>query len=354
MQLLRVLIPFAACSLIHSHSFQYRRGVQGRQTAVSVSSSVADSASPVSESTTSTALSSAFASLTPSSIQSTTSFPVSTPRLSISQTISTEPTSESTPTTAPSSTTQTTVTDSTTVAGKSLSTDSTATSPGPSIATALPATSPTGTTQASALPTPVTPPAPLKDCLGGTAACTFIPTSTARSNYAEMTPLSLPLENCNDRNVTVTGHFSGAVTVTDNWSVEVEAGTGFSLPGLLEIGLDVKTSFEKGKEIEMEQAFDYPIPPNTKAALVGSASFIGIFGSMEMNHRGSDSHTVNNVVYFKSAENPNPVALLMTIGCDQPWPVWNATPALPTSGASAARNTLNCFIIGLMIAALLT
>ncbi|KAJ7334931.1 hypothetical protein DFH08DRAFT_939627 [Mycena albidolilacea] len=221
--------------------------------------------------------------------------------------------------------------DSTTAAGKSLSTDRTATSPGPSIATALPATSPTGTTQASTLATTMTPPAPLKDCLGGTAACTFIPTSTARSNYAEMTPLSLPLENCNDSNVTVTGHFSGAVTVTDNWSVEVEAGTGFSLPGLLEIGLNVKTSFEKGKEIEMEQAFDYPIPPNTKAALVGSASFIGIFGSMEMNYRGSDSQTVNNVVYFKSAENPNPVGLLMTVGCDQPWPVWNATPAVPTT-----------------------
>jgi hypothetical protein len=88
--------------------------------------------------------------------------------------------------------------------------------------------------------------------------------STARSDYAEMTPLGLPLENCNDRNVTVTGHFSGAVTVTDNWSLAVEANAGFSLPGEMEIGVDVTTSFEKGKEIQMAQGFDYPVPPNTK------------------------------------------------------------------------------------------
>jgi hypothetical protein len=77
-----------------------------------------------------------------------------------------------------------------------------------------------------------------------------------------MTPLGLPLENCNDRNETVTAHFSGAVTLSENWSVEVESG--FSLPGEIEIGLDVKTSFEKGKEIQMAQGFDYPIPPDTK------------------------------------------------------------------------------------------
>ncbi|KAF7333726.1 hypothetical protein MVEN_02329000 [Mycena venus] len=354
MQPLRSLIPFVACSLVHSHLAQYRRGVQVRQTAVSASSSVADLASlVVSESATSPTLSSAAASVTLSSIQSTISSSVSMP-LSISEIISTDPT-DSTPRTAASSTIQTTLTDPNTAEGNSLTVDSTATSPMPSIATTIPATPPTGTTQATAPVTTMPPVAPLKDCLGGTAACTFTPTSTASSYYAEMTPLGLPLENCNEGNVTVTGHLGGEVTITDNWSVEIDAGAKFDLPGELEIGLDVKTTFEKGKEVQIAQSFDYPIPPDTKAALVGSASFIGIFGSMEMTYHGSNPKTVNNVVYFKSAENPNPIALLIMIPCGQPWPAWNATLAVPTSGASVADSRLSCFaIVGLVITALLT
>ncbi|KAJ7817353.1 hypothetical protein B0H14DRAFT_2842446 [Mycena olivaceomarginata] len=346
MRPLRALIPFVACSVVQSHLVQSRRDVQVRQT-LSASSSVEDSASPV-VSTTSAALSSAFASVTPSFIMSTTSSPVSMPP-SISEIISMDPTSDSTPTTAASSTTQTTLMDPSTREGNSHATDSTTTSPRPSIATTVPATSPTGSSQVAAPTTTMAPPTPLNDCLGGIAACTFTPTSY----YTEMTPLGLPLENCNDRNETVTAHFSGAVTLSENWSVEVESG--FSLPGEIEIGLDVKTSFEKGKEIQMAQGFDYPIPPDTKAALVGSASFTGIFGSMEMTYHSSNSQTVQNVVYFKGAENPNPVALLMVVGCDQSWPAWNATPAIPTSGASVAGSRLSCFvIIGLVITALLT
>ncbi|KAF8192005.1 hypothetical protein K438DRAFT_1970368 [Mycena galopus ATCC 62051] len=263
-------------------------------------------------------------------------------------------TTDSTPTTAASSTTQTTLTDPNTVKGNSLTGNSTATSPMPSIVTTVLATPPTGTTQATAPVTTIPPAAPLNDCLGGTAACTFTPTTTASSYYTEMTPLGLPLENCNEGNVTVTGHLGGSVTITDNWSVEIDAGAKFDLPGELEIGLDVKTTFEQGKEIQIAQSFDYPIPPDMKAALVGSASFMGIFGSMEMTYRGSNPKTVDNVVYFKSAENPDPIAILIMIPCNQSWPAWNATLAVATSEASEASR-LSCFaIIGLVITALLT
>ncbi|KAJ7932171.1 hypothetical protein B0H13DRAFT_2263394 [Mycena leptocephala] len=236
---------------------------------------------------------------------------------------------------------------------------------GSSIATALPATLPTGTVVAHATASATTvKSALLSDCLGGTAACTFTPTRTASGNYAEMTTLGLPLENCNDANVTATGHFSGSVTLTDNWSQAVDAGAGFSVPGYLNVGGDVKTSVEKGKEIQMAQSLDYPIPSNMKAALVASASFIWIFGNMDMQYP-SDFQTIKDVVYFTSAQDPGPVASLMTIGCDQPWPIWNATPAVATtapacavatSGASQmARSTLGCFVIvnGLVGAALL-
>ncbi|KAJ7881637.1 hypothetical protein B0H13DRAFT_2345077 [Mycena leptocephala] len=277
MQPLRALLPFFAFSLIHGYLTAYRRGIQVRQSA-----SVGDS----------------------------------TPTTAVFSTIVTD-------------------TDSYLHSGS----DS-----GSSIATALPATSPTGTVVAHATASATTvKSALLSDCLGGTAACTFTPTGlrfkrTASGNYAEMTPLGLPIENCNDANVTATGHFSGSVTLTDNWSQAVDAGAEFSVPGYLNVGGDVKTSVEKGKEIQMAQSLDYPIAPNMKAALVASASFIGIFGTMDMQYP-SDFQTIRDVVYFTSAQDPGPVASLMTIGCDQPWPIWNATSAVATTAPACAVAT---------------
>jgi hypothetical protein len=57
--------------------------------------------------------------------------------------------------------------------------------------------------------------------------------------------------------------FSGSVTVTDNWSVDV--GVSFGIPKLL--GVDVHTTVEHGKEVTMSQTIDYNVPPQLRVRI---------------------------------------------------------------------------------------
>ncbi|KAJ7254539.1 hypothetical protein C8J57DRAFT_1236779 [Mycena rebaudengoi] len=152
----------------------------------------------------------------------------------------------------------------------------------------------------------------LDDCIS-TASCRFNPTRTGPS-YPQQTQLGAAFDNC-DSSIPVHNTFSGSVTVTDNWSVD--AGVSFDLPKFL--GLDVHTSVEHGKEVTMSQ-----------------------------------TSTLNDVVYFQSTSG-NAVVAMQTIGCNQSWPIWNATAAVDrASPASRTRASLGCLLAaGVVIMALL-
>ncbi|KAJ6529204.1 hypothetical protein B0H19DRAFT_1333024 [Mycena capillaripes] len=168
----------------------------------------------------------------------------------------------------------------------------------------------------------------LDDCVSA-ATCSFNPTSTG-STYPQQTQIGGAFDNC-DSSIAVHNTFSGSVTVTDNWSVDV--GVSLGIPKLL--GVDVQTTVEHGKEVTMSQTIDYTVPPQLQAALVGTASFNAIFGSMNMDY-GSHSSILNDVVYFQSTSN-QPEVGMRTIGCGQSWPIWNATAVDKPSPASNLR-----------------
>lgn len=57
--------------------------------------------------------------------------------------------------------------------------------------------------------------------------------------------------------------FSGSVTVTDNWSVDVDVSIG--IPKYL--GVDVQTTLEHGQEVTMSQTIDYNVPPHLRVCI---------------------------------------------------------------------------------------
>ncbi|KAJ6592407.1 hypothetical protein B0H19DRAFT_1087790 [Mycena capillaripes] len=214
-----------------------------------------------------------------------------------------------------------------------------------------------GTTQVPIPPTLTAPPsvttAPpsvatagtpsLDDCISKKASCAFTATSTG-SAYPQETQIGAAFDNC-DSTVNVTQHFSGSVTITDNWSVD--ASIGFDLPKFL--GLSVSTSIEHGKAVTMEQSYDYVVPPQARAVLVGTASFDAIFGNMNMKYSNHNAN-LNNVVYFKSDANQNPVVALRMFSCNEPLPTWNATAATAASGdGGMARYTPRYLIIHTLV-----
>ncbi|KAF7371485.1 hypothetical protein MVEN_00003100 [Mycena venus] len=137
--------------------------------------------------------------------------------------------------------------------------------------TPAPGTTTTGTTTQLGGQRGTTTPAPfgggggtalpaLDDCVSA-ATCSFNPTSTGPT-YPQQTQIGAAFDNC-DSSIAVHNIFSGSITVTDNWSVDV--GVSFGIPRLL--GLDVHTTVEHGKEVTMSQTYDYYIPPQLRVQL---------------------------------------------------------------------------------------
>ncbi|KAJ6544507.1 hypothetical protein B0H19DRAFT_1076611 [Mycena capillaripes] len=195
---------------------------------------------------------------------------------------------------------------------------STITSPSPtqipaSTLTAPPSTTTTGTPS-------------LDDCISKKASCAFTATfllnthgsrlglQSTGSAYPQETQIGAAFDNC-DSTVNVTQHFSGSVTITDNWSVE---------------------------------SYDYVVPPQARAALVGTASFDAIFGKMNMKYSNYIAN-LNNVVYFKSDANQNPVVALRMFSCNESFPAWNATAAVPSGDGPMGRYTPRCLVISTLV-----
>ncbi|KAK7461962.1 hypothetical protein VKT23_008394 [Stygiomarasmius scandens] len=184
-----------------------------------------------------------------------------------------------------------------------------------STATSPTAPAPTGITNSGA-DTPV--PTELDDC-GDRASCSFKPTSTG-STYPQQTLLGDAFDNCGKGNITVKETFSGSVTITNNWSVNIDGQ--FSLPELLKI--DVSTSSGHSEGVTMTQSHEYNVTPGIRVALVGTATFDAVFGTVTVNYHINDSSSPVDAIYFQKDSQP-PVVSLKVISCDESWPVWNAT-----------------------------
>ncbi|KAK7461963.1 hypothetical protein VKT23_008395 [Stygiomarasmius scandens] len=160
--------------------------------------------------------------------------------------------------------------------------------------------------------------AAMNECSEG-ASCSFTPTSTG-SSYPQQTLIGNAFDNCRS-NLTVRQHFEGNVTITDNWSVEVGASIG--LPK--ELGIDISGSVGHSETTTLSQSLDYEVPPQSKAALVGSATFDAIFGVLAVNSPSSGPMNIPDVVYFKRNTSVPNVVAVQQFGCNESWPIWNAT-----------------------------
>ncbi|KAJ6487923.1 hypothetical protein C8R45DRAFT_261253 [Mycena sanguinolenta] len=174
-------------------------------------------------------------------------------------------------------------------------------------------------------------PSPINDC-GAVAKCSFTATSTAAGSYPQQTLIGAAFDNCAS-NETVTQTFSGSVTISDNWSVQV--GTSFGLPKSIQVSASVTTG--KEQSVTMSQTYQYDTPPRVRAALVGTASFNAIFGNMAVNYP-SGPVNVPDAVFFQYNGQP-PTVGLQTIGCNDSWPIWNTTsPSSNTASGMVRRN----------------
>ncbi|KAJ7907587.1 hypothetical protein B0H13DRAFT_1879418 [Mycena leptocephala] len=146
------------------------------------------------------------------------------------------------------------------------------------------------------------------------------------SAYPQETQIGAAFDNCAST-VNVTQHFSGSVTITiiGAWVLAPDSSCPSPSRSLYRHLLDME------KEVTMEQSYDYQVPPKARAVLVGTASFDAIFGNMNMKYSNYNTD-LNNVVYFKSDANQNPVVALRMFGCNEPFPTWNATAATAASG----------------------
>ncbi|KAF8186959.1 hypothetical protein K438DRAFT_1022411 [Mycena galopus ATCC 62051] len=113
----------------------------------------------------------------------------------------------------------------------------------------------TGVPQPPSAPTvpsgglPPAVPTALNDC-GSTAKCSFTATSTAAGTYPQQTLIGAAFDNCNS-NETVTQTFTGSVTITNNWSVQVSAS--FGLPKSIDVSASVTTG--KEQDVTMSQTY---------------------------------------------------------------------------------------------------